>query len=130
MSRGHRRKTPRTEIGVRALNLLTSIGPRELKASHRSLKTESHSRARSANLRFYAELGVNEAAEALLNYASFDHRCSSENRMKLLRKEVIQPQVPLRLPCYDFTPVTNHSLGTCLPCGLAQPLLEQSTPMV
>src|SRR5678815_2396078 len=32
----------------------------------------------------------------------------------LLRKEVIQPQVPLRLPCYDFTPVTNHSLGACL----------------
>ena len=29
----------------------------------------------------------------------------------LLRKEVIQPQVPLRLPCYDFTPVTNHSLS-------------------
>ena len=48
----------------------------------------------------------------------------------VLRKEVIQPQVPLRLPCYDFTPVTNHSLGACLPCGLAQPLLEQSTPMV
>jgi len=24
---------------------------------------------------------------------------------------VIQPQVPLRLPCYDFTPVTSHSLG-------------------
>ena len=23
----------------------------------------------------------------------------------ILRKEVIQPQVPLRLPCYDFTPV-------------------------
>ena len=33
------------------------------------------------------------------------------------RKEVIQPQVPLRLPCYDFTPVTSHSLGSCLPCG-------------
>ena len=49
---------------------------------------------------------------------------------QILRKEVIQPQVPLRLPCYDFTPVTNHSLGACLPCGLAQPLLEQSTPMV
>jgi hypothetical protein len=48
----------------------------------------------------------------------------------LLRKEVIQPQVPLRLPCYDFTPVTIHSLGTCLPFGLAQPLLEQMTPMV
>jgi hypothetical protein len=33
---------------------------------------------------------------------------------RLLRKEVIQPQVPLRLPCYDFTPVTVHSLRPCL----------------
>ena len=41
------------------------------------------------------------------------------------RKEVIQPQVPLRLPCYDFTPVTNHSVDACLPCGLAQRLREQ-----
>jgi hypothetical protein len=41
------------------------------------------------------------------------------------RKEVIQPQVLLQLPCYDFTPITNHTLGTCLPCGLAQRLLVQ-----
>ena len=27
-----------------------------------------------------------------------------------LRKEVIQPQVLLRLPCYDFTPITIHTL--------------------
>ena len=27
-----------------------------------------------------------------------------------LRKEVIQPQVLLRLPCYDFTPITSHTL--------------------
>ena len=31
---------------------------------------------------------------------------------KLLRKEVIQPQVPLRLPCYDFTPIATHTFGT------------------
>ena len=31
------------------------------------------------------------------------------------RKEVIQPQVLLQLPCYDFTPITNHTLGTYLP---------------
>ena len=30
-----------------------------------------------------------------------------------LRKEVIQPQVLLRLPCYDFTPIMNHTLGGC-----------------
>ena len=34
--------------------------------------------------------------------------------MLLLRKEVIQPQVPLRLPCYDFIPITSHTFGTCL----------------
>ena len=33
----------------------------------------------------------------------------------ILRKEVIQPQVPLRLPCYDFTPVMNHTVVTVLP---------------
>jgi hypothetical protein len=32
-----------------------------------------------------------------------------------LIKEVIQPQVPLGLPCYDFTPVTSHTLAACLP---------------
>ena len=30
-------------------------------------------------------------------------------------KEVIQPQVPLGLPCYDFTPVMNHSVVTVPP---------------
>ena len=29
-------------------------------------------------------------------------------------KEVIQPQVPLRLPCYDFTPVIDHSVVSAL----------------
>ena len=32
-----------------------------------------------------------------------------------LRKEVIQPQVLLRLPCYDFTPIMNHTLGPLPP---------------
>ena len=33
---------------------------------------------------------------------------------RFLRKEVIQPQVPLRLPCYDFTPVIGHTVVTAL----------------
>ena len=46
----------------------------------------------------------------------------------LLRKEVIQPHLPIRLPCYDFTPIicptldgsppalkwTHHSSSSCL----------------
>jgi hypothetical protein len=39
----------------------------------------------------------------------------------LLRKEVIQPHLPIRLPCYDFTPITDPTFDGCLPCGLAPP---------
>jgi hypothetical protein len=66
-----------------------------------------------------------------------DQNCDTDQEMdeirglrRFSRKEVIQPHLPIRLPCYDFTPVTCHSLKTCLPCGLAQPFLEQQTPMV
>ena len=31
----------------------------------------------------------------------------------LSRKEVIQPQVLLQLPCYDFTPIMNDTLDGC-----------------
>ena len=48
----------------------------------------------------------------------------------ILRKEVIQPQVPLRLPCYDFTPVAEPTVVACLSCELAQRLRVNPTPMV
>ena len=48
----------------------------------------------------------------------------------LLRKEVIQPQVPLRLPCYDFIPITTHTLDTCFSCELAQRLWVQTAFMM
>jgi hypothetical protein len=38
------------------------------------------------------------------------------------RKEVIQPHLPVRLPCYDFTPITDPTLDACPPYGLAQRL--------
>ena len=34
--------------------------------------------------------------------------------LNLLRKEVIQPQVLLRLPCYDFTPIIDSTFDCCL----------------
>ena len=39
----------------------------------------------------------------------------SETLGDAFRKEVIQPQVPLRLPCYDFTPVIDHTVVNALP---------------
>ena len=44
--------------------------------------------------------------QALSGFLSF--------RFQLLRKEVIQPQVLLRLPCYDFTPVADPTFGSVL----------------
>jgi hypothetical protein len=44
---------------------------------------------------------------------------------EISRKEVIQPQVLLQLPCYDFTPITDHTMGSYLPCGLAHRLPVQ-----
>src|SRR5215204_798246 len=38
------------------------------------------------------------------------------------RKEVIQPQLPLRLPCYDFTPIIDPTFDGSLPCGLGHRL--------
>jgi hypothetical protein len=38
------------------------------------------------------------------------------------RKEVIQPQLPLRLPCYDFVPITSPTFDGSLPCGLGHRL--------
>jgi len=37
---------------------------------------------------------------------------------------VIQPHLPVRLPCYDFTPITNPTLDACPPSkkGLARRL--------
>jgi len=42
---------------------------------------------------------------------------------------VIQPHLPVQLPCYDFVPVTKPDLGACLPCGLAQRLQSFSASM-
>ncbi len=50
-------------------------------------------------------------------YCSLLHQtiCVDTTQALLLGKEVIQPQVPLRLPCYDFTPVMNHKVVSALP---------------
>ena len=45
-----------------------------------------------------------------------EHKCHHFS----FRKEVIQPQVLLRLPCYDFTPIMNYTLDGC-PLAVGSP---------
>jgi hypothetical protein len=40
----------------------------------------------------------------------------------LLRKEVIQPHLPVRLPCYDFVPIASPTFDHSLPHGLGHGL--------
>ena len=61
-------------------------------------------------------MGVNEAHGSSTNTAPI------RAEPGLPRKEVIQPQLPLRLPCYDFTPIINPTFDGCLPEGLAHRL--------
>src|SRR5215469_8221931 len=39
----------------------------------------------------------------------------------LLRKEVIQPHLPVRLPCYDFVPIADPTFDSSLPQGVRPP---------
>ena len=50
------------------------------------------------------------------NNVSFSLR-SRRIDFSILRKEVIQPHLPIRLPCYDFTPVTDPTFDCCAPKG-------------
>ena len=47
----------------------------------------------------------------------------------LHRKEVIHPHLPVGIPCYDFSPVTNPIFDGPLPFGLGYRLRILLTPM-
>jgi hypothetical protein len=46
-------------------------------------------------------------------------RISADRRRVLLRKEVIQPHLPVRLPCYDFVPIASPTFDGSLHEGWA-----------
>ena len=48
----------------------------------------------------------------------------------LLRKEVIHPHLPVRIPCYDFTPIAYHTFSASSPYGLGQQFQVQQTLVV
>ena len=47
-------------------------------------------------------------------YLFFDIRTEMQPLLLFFRKEVIQPHLPIRLPCYDFTPVAYPTFGSAL----------------
>ena len=72
--------------------------------SRLELPTSPLSGVRSNQLSYRPELNLLCPAQAICVGTH------AEALPRVLSKEVIQPQVPLRLPCYDFTPVTNPAV--------------------
>src|SRR5688572_12441271 len=65
-----------------------------------------------------------DRAEAAMSPSGVEDRVASDQlgsrpRMRswLLRKEVIQPHLPVRLPCYDFTPIADPTFDSSFPKG-------------
>ena len=44
----------------------------------------------------------------------YNKQCEIHYECIFLRKEVIQPHLPIRLPCYDFTPITDPTFDSSL----------------
>ena len=60
--------------------------------------------------------------QAPLAWTPLDQHHVLTKREKLLRKEVIQPHLPVRLPCYDFVPIASPTFDRSPPCGLGHGL--------
>ena len=59
--------------------------------------------------------GVSQKRIATKNMLlSIDNSTVKNSLLDSLRKEVIQPHLPIRLPCYDFTPVIEPAFGSSL----------------
>ena len=57
--------------------------------------------------------GVSQKRIATKNMLlSIDNSTVKNSLLDFLRKEVIQPHLPIRLPCYDFTPVIGPAFGS------------------
>src|SRR3712207_3727338 len=82
----------------------------------RSLKTQQRGRRGRRNP------GELETRTNLRGGTSTARTACRSNGSGIPRKEVIQPQLPLRLPCYDFTPIIDPTFDGSLPCGLGHRL--------
>ena len=60
------------------------------------------------------KVNVSKPARSAGDFRDSFRRVRRPGLLEISRKEVIQPQVPLRLPCYDFAPVTELTFDGCL----------------
>ena len=79
----------------------------------RSVSATISSFAASKSLPFSADFCSRDACYGTAHRPGFTPRIPAQTLLP--RKEVIQPHLPIRLPCYDFTPVMNLTVVSALP---------------
>ena len=72
-----------------------------------------HSASAHSKLNTISQSLIHTQSKDCFRYVAFD---------MILRKEVIQPHLPIRLPCYDFTPIIGPTFDGCLHKWLAHRL--------
>ena len=115
---------PRGMVGLTRIELVTSSlsGTRSNQLSYKPFGVGGGSRIRTGGMLLakqplyqlsYTPLRESPACRkggGTLGGTGLCHVSTSPLARLLLRKEVIQPLVPQRLPCYDFIPITTHTL--------------------
>jgi hypothetical protein len=102
-------------------------GPRSLKTQQHAPRSSSRdaSRTRARFGRHARPHGRRPADQFARGLEGGGRRrtapCRAGTGVVLPRKEVIQPHLPVRLPCYDFTPVTSPTFDGSLPRGVRPP---------
>ena len=87
------------------------------KPARRPVSQNSTAYDRSRSTFVLGELIVRTVRSTINGFSAYRSKSSG-----FPRKEVIQPQLPLRLPCYDFTPIIDPTFDGSLPCGLGHRL--------
>jgi hypothetical protein len=99
----------------------------------RALRTQQRARPDPSMTVFHAEavLAVTNKPCRIVNVPPMSEPAPDSRRCPgpltavavevLLRKEVIQPHLPVRLPCYDFVPIAGPTFDSSLPQGVGPP---------
>jgi hypothetical protein len=101
----------------------------------RALRTQQRARSHQPHRTFHAEAVLVSMTMIAPNSQRSTHERTSTGQSpvywpsarprpgeELLRKEVIQPHLPVRLPCYDFVPIAGPTFDSSFPCGLGHRL--------
>jgi hypothetical protein len=67
------------------------------------------------------ERGVLRSIQRIAQISELPRSWAGLSLVVLLRKEVIQPHLPVRLPCYDFVPIADPTFDGSLPRGVRPP---------